>query len=85
MSQVLLEKSSFEPMTFHQYVNLSLNFESIYLFSPSKVLLLSRKIQIGRENEVPFQYTFVVDFLDPLGLIRRSQLLDEFCAVEDEN
>lgn len=86
----------------HQFFNSQLNIEFLFLFSPSKLLLLSRAdpplhyenpahlSQIlpttskkSSHSVAPFVPHLIVDFLDPLGLLRRTELLSEFCGVDD--
>ena len=80
LSPSLVKKHSFEPVSLKQYFNSSLDNEFIILFSFAKVSLLSRDKPLDRG---PFVPSFVVDFLDKIGMMRRSETLSDFCGLDD--
>jgi len=80
VSPTLLKNHSFEPITLKQYFNSSLDFEFIFLFSCAKVCLLARN---KPDHKGPFAPSFVVDFLDSVGMMRRGETLNDFCGLDD--
>lgn len=80
LSLALVTTHSFEPVAMHQYFNLSLDLEFIFLLSCSKVCLLSRGTPQAKGK---FSPCFIVDFLNNLGMMRKLETLSDFCGLDD--